>query len=284
MTMQNLPTHTPPKDLLAAVGQSICLRHQPWQRLKGGRVNALWRVGNMVVKQYVKTGGSPLFPNDPLAEATALLLLAPHEMAPKLLARGQDWLAYQYSPGHPWQNDTERVAIALANLHRITVPGQTFRAGANGSLHLLNQGQAIAALCTSALPPPPQDAGVAPGPTCLIHGDLVPGNIIAHKDKITLIDWQCPAIGDPTEDVATFLSPAMQSLYRGAPLTTDEVNIFRAACPPRIIERYDQLAKIYHWRMAAHCLWKAEQNEPDYAQAMQLELTALQRLTQQNPS
>ena len=41
----------------------------------------------------------------------------------------------------------------------------------------------------------------------------------------------------------------------------------------------NQLAPIYHWRMAAHCLWKTM---PDYTEAMQLELAALQRLPQKH--
>lgn len=283
MTLHNLPAHAPCQELMDAVAHALPALDQPWQRLVGGRVNALWRVGNTVIKQFQNAGGSPLFPNDAAAEATALSLLAPHGMAPKLLAQGQHWLAYQYCPGSPWQSGTAQIADALTRLHRIPAPVAMFRAGANGSAQLLRQAQAIAALCSAALPPPPSDSGIPPGPACLIHGDVVPGNLIAHSGKITLIDWQCPAIGDPTEDVATFLSPAMQSLYRGAPLTVEEVSAFRAACPPHIMNRYDQLAEIYHWRMAAHCQWKAEQNAPDYAQAMQLELAALQRLAQQHP-
>ena len=33
-----------------------------------------------------------------------------------------------------------------------------------------------------------------------------------------LIDWQCPALGDPAEDIACFLSPAMQVIYGAGPL------------------------------------------------------------------
>lgn len=255
---------------------------QPWQQLRGGRVNALWRVGDTVIKQFRMAGASPLFPNDPSAETVALSLLAAHGLAPNLLAYGQDWIAYQYCPGAAWSMDTTLVATALSALYQITVPSTAFRSGANGSTQLLTQAKAIAALCRATLPPMPQDRGIAKGPTCLIHGDVVPGNLIAHNGKITFIDWQCPAIGDPAEDVATFLSPAMQYLYRGAPLPAEEIRAFRAACAPQVIDRYDQLAEVYHWRMAAHCLWKSENNAPDYAQALKLELDASERLTQQN--
>jgi hypothetical protein len=273
-----------PSDLLeTSVAHGLPGLDQRWQRLTGGRVNLLWRVGQVVIKQFRASGISPLFPNDPSAEAAALTLLAPYELAPKLLARGQDWLAYEFRPGRAWRSDTTIVARALGNLHRLTVPAHSFRLGANGSAQLLEQAKAIAALCKSHIGPPPPDNGVASGPTCLIHGDAVPGNLIALNGKITFIDWQCPAIGDPAEDIATFLSPAMQYLYRGTPLSQAEVSAFRAACPAPQVERYDQLAAIYHWRMAAHCLWKAEHGAPDYGKAMNLELESLNRLPQHDP-
>lgn len=276
------PNQTPPQTLQNAVDQALPSRNADWHPLQGGRVNAVWRVGDIVVKQFQPSGDSPLFPNDPVAEAAALTLLAPCGLAPNLVANGQGWLAYRYCPGSAWKSDTGLVANTLTRLHQTPVPTNAFRAGQNGSAQLLAQAKTIAGLCHQTLPPPPPDPNIAPGPTCLVHGDLVPGNMIAHQGQLTLIDWQCPAIGDPVEDIATFLSPAMQSLYRGAPLTQAEINTFRAACPPARVQRYDQLAAIYHWRMAAHCLWKAAQDAPDYAKALHLELAALERLTQKN--
>ena len=94
---------------------------------------------------------------------------------------------------------------------------------------------------------------------------MVPGGL-------TLIDWQCPASGDPTEDIATFLSPAMQRLYRGTILSEAEREAFLAAYPdPAIVARYRALKSVYRWRMAAHCLWKAERGASDYAGALRLE-------------
>ncbi|WP_022702332.1 phosphotransferase family protein [Pseudorhodobacter ferrugineus] len=282
MTLQ-YPNQIPPQTLRIAVDLALPTQGAVWQPLQGGRVNTVWRLGDIIVKQFQPNGDSPLFPNDPAAEAAALQLLAPHGFVPTLLAQGQGWLAYQYCPGSAWQSGTELVAHILTRLHQIPAPTHAFRAGPNGSTQLLEQAKSIAALCPKTLPPAPPDPQVPSGPTCLIHGDLVAGNLIVNKGNITLIDWQCPLIGDPTEDIAAFLSPAMQVLYRGSPLTLDEIAVFRAALPPQTVQRYDQLAALYHWRMAAHCLWKASQNAPDYAPALQLELTALQRLTQKNP-
>ena len=282
MTLQQPLIQSPDTDLLDAVAKAFPALDAPWQQLEGGRVNTLWRVGDIVIKQFQETAASPLFPNDPAAEADALRLLAPLGLAPNLLAQGEGWLAYSYTAGSTWRDDPAKVAIALRQLHQLNAPQQAFRKGPNGSAELLEQAKGIASLCTSALPAPPPDISLPPGPTSLIHGDAVPGNVIVHEGRITLIDWQCPAIGDPAEDLATFLSPAMQWLYRGNVLTPAEVNIFRANSTTETLARYDRLAPIYHWRMAAHCLWKAEANKADYAQAMQLELCALERLAQNN--
>lgn len=93
---------------------------------------------------------------------------------------------------------------------------------------------------------------------------------------ITLIDWQCPAIGDPTHDIAIFLSPAMQLLYRGAPLSENEVRQFLAGYPDQdIAQRYHELADWFHWRMACYCLLRASQGATDYSQAIELELSSI---------
>lgn len=282
MTLHILPDQPPPLKLRKAATKALPTLDAPWHRLEGGRVNKLWRVGDTVIKQFADAGASPLFPNDSNAEAAALIHLAPFQIAPTLLAQGQGWLAYRFISGKPWLQNSENVAKTLNRLHQIPAPGHGFRFGANGSAQLLSQAHAIAAACSARLPPPPPDRHVLPGPMRLIHGDAVPGNIIIQDSQVTLIDWQCPAMGDPAEDIATFLSPAMQWLYRGAELDAEEISKFRANCLPETIFRYDRLAMIFHWRMAAHCLWKSENDAPDYARAMQLELHALERLTQNN--
>jgi hypothetical protein len=282
MTLHSIPTPHPATDLRAAVIQAIPSLNVPWQKLQGGRVNLLWRAGDLVIKHYQDSGASLLFPNEPQDEANALSYLAPHGLAPKLVAHGPDWLVYQFCPGTVWHFGPEQPAAVLAKLHQIPAPLQMFRYAPNGSAALLHQAKAIAALCKGSLPPLPMNPNIAPGPVCLIHGDAVAGNFILHQRRTTLIDWQCPAIGDATEDIATFLSPAMQWLYRGAVLAPHEIKGFRSAFPAATLKRYDQLALIYHWRMAAHCLWRSERNEPDYAQALKLELAALKGLAQKN--
>ena len=101
----------------------------------------------------------------------------------------------------------------------------------------------------------------------------MPGNIIATPNGPVLIDWQCPARGDPAEDLATFLSPAMHWLYRGKlPDEAERAQFLDAYPDPVVVDRYLRLAPLFRWRMAAHCLWKAERGAADYATALKLEL------------
>lgn len=250
------------------------LRSQPWLPLHGGRTNRLWRVGQAVVKSYDPLAASPLFPNDPAAEARALAILSPLNIAPPLLGTGDGWLAYSYVQGRVWQDDPRAAAAALFRLHQVCPTG--FRLAATGSAAILAQARTIAAGCSGSLPPAPPDPSVPPvRRRRLIHGDAVPGNLIDSAHGVTLIDWQCPALGDPTEDLATFLSPAMQWLYRGAVLTEQDKEDFLQAYPDTaVVQRYRELALVYRWRMAAHCQWKAERGEQDYARALTLELMA----------
>lgn len=127
--------------------------------------------------------------------------------------------------------------------------------------------------------PAPDTPAVPPGgPAVPIHRDPVPGNVIVGADGLRLIDWQCPALGDPAEDLAVFLSPAMQQLYRGAPLAEDEVRAFLNAYPDHaVVARWSALRPWFGRRMAAYCLWQAARGAADYGHAAGLELAALGR-------
>ena len=127
------PAACPDKTLQNAVAQAFPTLTQPWTPLQGGRVNAVWRAGDMVIKHYHPSGDSPLFPNDPAAEAAALSLLAPFGLAPKLLGKGQGWIAYHYCPGTAWKTNTARVADTLTRLHQTPFQTAGFRHAPNGS-------------------------------------------------------------------------------------------------------------------------------------------------------
>lgn len=264
-----------PPDLRAALARQI----SPGTLLVpllGGQTNHVFLAGQVVVKLYRSQAASPLFPNDAEAEARALSALSPIGLAPALRATGPGWLICDAVPGHPWQRDLAAAALTLARLHLLDPAPSGFRLLPMGSRALVADARRVAA-GVSGLPALPElpEVPALPSPR-LVHGDAVAGNLIEAPRGVVLIDWQCPGLGDPTEDIAAFLSPAMQMLYRGALLSAEERLAFLSAYPdPDTVRRYHALAPVLHWRLAAHCLWRAKRGDSGYAEAAQLELAAL---------
>lgn len=256
--------------------------------LYGGRSNRVWRVlsrrSDAVLKLYCAPFRNPLFRNDAQLEANCLRELGDTGFVPKLRATGSfgkaNWVYYDHAPGTPWRNGVENVAHLLRQLHRHPV-SLDLPCGRNGSEALNQHTLEVLASCQSAeterlFAQRPQSHVAPLADPCLIHGDPVAGNILQSPQGLTLIDWQCPALGDPCEDLAIFLSPAMQHLYRGTPLSETEVAQFLAAYgQPEITGRYLSLRPWFAWRMAAYCLWRVENGTPDYAPALELERAAL---------
>lgn len=256
--------------------------------LSGGRTNRLWLAdtddGKRVVKLYAEPTANPLFANDPGAEHRLLRHLSGSGLAPRpesfFNTRLGQVLVYGYVAGATWQSDPEPVADALARLHRRTPP-PGLPSAPDGSAALTMQTEAILALCPAREAAPLHrlaPAGeVRPSAiAALLHGDVVPGNIVAGPAHVTLIDWQCPAKGDPVHDLATFLSPAMQLTYRGAALNEAETARFLDAYGNHgTVTRYLSLAPWFHWRMAAYCLWRVSRGADDYRPALALECDRL---------
>jgi len=261
-----------------------------WTALAGGRTNAIWRIDAaphpLVCKLFRENGGTPLFPNQPKAEIAALRALDGSGIAPRFVAVAETALGicliYRHVAGRPWRRDGALAGRLLARLHSRTPP-KGLRRILSGSDALRRQGQRILdgcaspqaerlrSLCPEARPCPE-------GQATFLHGDAVPANIICSRKSAVLIDWQCPGRGDPCEDLFTFLSPAMQRLYGPGPLPADEERAFLAAyANPAVAERLACLRPLLHWRMAAHCLWKAERGDADYREGMELEIEALAR-------
>lgn len=241
-----------------------------WVPLAGGRTNRLWRVGAFTVKRFDLDAASPLFPNDPLAEARALALFAPLGLAPRLRAAGRDWLIYDHIEGEGLRGDPAPVAVMLHRLHGCGVEAG-FRLSPNGSAAVLADAARIHPMAGA-----PADPGIGPVRAVPIHADAVAGNVLVTPAGARLIDWQCPAMGDPAEDICTFLSPAMTWLYTGQPMTAERAEAFLAAYPDQAMAaRARALRPLYGWRIAAHCAWKAARGDADYAQALKLELAAL---------
>lgn len=258
----------------------------PWRALDGGRTNRLWRVGERVVKLYRPQAATPVFPNDAAAEARALRALDGTGLAPRLrgLVEGETGvcLVYDHVPGPAGGIDPEAAGRTLARLHaRPAPPG--FRRPPARAEEVLADGEAMLAALPHGqadrlgrLRPAVRD--VVPARPVFLHGDPVPANIVRAETGPCLIDWQCPAGGDPVIDLALFLSPAMQSLYGGAPLSAQEEAAFLAAYGDAgQAERYRRLAPFHRWRMAVYCLWKAGRGDADYAAAAELELAWLEQ-------
>ena len=245
-----------------------------WQPLQGGRTNRLWRIGGFVLKRHDPAAASPLFPNDPLAEARALTLFAPLGLAPRLRAAGPDWVIYDHCEGSTWPPAADPAPLArmLHRLHATPLPQDSFRPLPNGSAALLAH---AAAFAPPGLPAPPSDPHLPPVRPCPVHADPIPANILSTANGPLLIDWQCPGMGDPSEDLAILLSPAMMWLYTGQKPAEGWGDALLAHYPdPAISARTRALLPIYRWRIMAHCAWKAARGDADYAAALQIEAAA----------
>jgi len=258
-------------------------------RLVGGRTNQVWRVararGDVICKLFAPPAENPLYPNNPAAEFAVLKRLSGLNLAPEPVALIAttlgDVLIYRCVEGGPWRQDSRRVAQMLGRIHRMT-PDMPLRQIPSGTAALRAQIARILAGCREpeallAIEPNVADVPALPDPR-LVHTDTVPGNIIVTAKGLQLIDWQCPGLGDPAEDISAFLSPAMQLLYRGKPLDHGQRQSFLAAYPdPEIVRRYLALAPLYHLRIAAYCQWKTEAGDAAYGPALVAELSELKK-------
>jgi len=266
-----------------------------WQALTGGRTNALWRVSGgeraLVVKLYRAAAETPLFANDPDAEKASLAALAGTGLAPDLVAAaispaGRS-LVYRHVDGHPWtvEDDPEPVATALARLHaqpapaalpRLPLGPARLRAKACDIAESLGaEGGRLAALM------PGSDPASPPAQRAFLHGDATAANTLATSSGPVFIDWQCPACGDPADDLALFLSPAMQIVSGNPALTPAQVAQFLASYAEtaqdggETVARYRAFAPLYHARMAAYALWRAARGDAAYRPAAAAEIARL---------
>lgn len=265
-----------------------------WTALQGGRTNALWRVdapgGAVVVKLFRPGTDTPLFRNDPDAEAQALAALAGSGLAPALRARGETALGpsliYGHVAGRVWrpEDGVAPVARALAGLHRFTAPANLPSARGDADA-LRDHGRDILEMVGApgralAGDQPELPRSVPPVEHVFLHGDCTAGNALVADSGVTFIDWQCPAKGDPTIDLAVFLSPAMQAVSGNRPLSaSEELTFLDAYGNAAVADRYHALAPLHHWRIAAYCLWRAARGDAGYEDAAKLEVERLKERT-----
>ena len=259
-----------------------------WQPLSGGRTNRVWERGGVVCKLYDSDGDTPLFRNDPGAERRMLQHLTGTGLAPDLLCdRTGDSppaLIYRTVPGQALRRPNAALIKALWQVHSVAAPvglpmapssPNQLLAQSEGMLATLPPG--IAADLVGHRPALPEGGKTQP---VLLHGDPVAANAIARPcGGITLVDWQCPALGDPVLDLAIALSPAMQTVYGDGPLTPAETGALLAAYPdPDTVARFRRMAPLLHWRMAIYCAWRMAQGDLAYGPALTAELDGLNRV------
>ncbi len=247
-----------PAEYLARSGRAA---DAPAERLAGGYTNEVWRVGDLVVKRYDLTARPGLFGNDPLAEARALVLLAPTGVAPVPVHFDEPAgvLVYRFAVGTSWSGGVERVARLLGDVHALS--GHGFRALVVDGGALLADGDRFLTCERGSEIRRARPAPARCGPVArrLVHRDAGPGNLVDSGTDLKLIDWQCPGAGDPVEDLAAFLSPGFQILYGRRPLTGDAEEAFlEAYTTPLVVRRLRRMRSNYDWRMAAYCGWRAE--------------------------
>lgn len=242
--------------------------------LAGGFWNDNFRIRgpgiDWVVKRYRKEHRESLFPNLPGAEARALSLLHPIQVAPTRVAffektEKNPLLVYQYWPGQVWKKDVVPIARLLHRLHALPVARSDFRALPVDAAGILAQGDRL----LEGLQPAPMVERLrrlrptpVTGPPllrpALVHTDVGAGNLIAGPQGVRLIDWQCPGIGDPAEDLWAFLSPAFHILFEHAPLTRTESELFiKTYGEVDTAARLAHLSPYFAYRMTAYCCRRA---------------------------
>lgn len=282
----------PPIEIVDVLARLTKVEHVAFEKLKGGRTNSVWKATtenqSFVCKSFEKSQDNGIFPNSPSDEIKALEHLDQFQVAPQLRAfeiTGETGVViYDYLDGDVWVKNTKPVGKLLRKLHSIAPPNG-LRCVASGSKAILAQSDQLAQQLNPAAIV--DLAGLRPSLVvppvaqfCFLHGDPVPGNLVVNDDAAKFIDWQCPAVGDPAEDLAVFLSPAMQVLYRGSVASEQETeNLKMAYGHPNVFERFNTLRPYFHYRMALYCLWKYQNGHADYRAVAELEITALEQLS-----
>lgn len=233
--------------------------------LEGGLWNEAVRVEagsrTFVFKSFCAVDTLAFFPNSALDEAKALKRLSGLAISPAFVAiwPEENLLAYEYVSGNTWRGDVEAVAQLLKRKEAADPTG--FALGKLTPLELLAEGDALFARCRLATPPSRPVPIVIPPPSrlSLIHRDMGPNNLIGEGEALRLIDWQCPTLGDLTEDIYSFLAPAFHIVSERTPLTPQDIKrFFQALDLPAAKARYILLAPYFAWRMAAYSAWRSE--------------------------
>lgn len=256
--------------------------------LTGGYWNRVYKVTTgdrqIVIKQFSTEAADTLFPNFPADEAKALLRLRGLRIAPDLIGFWPQKLvmAYEYVEGSRWKGDLSPIAEILIRKEAADPSG--FRTLPTEPEAIMREGDHFFRKCKAGpeTPRPEVMRIEPPARLSLLHTDIGPGNLIGESDGTRIIDWQCPGMGDLTEDVYSVLSPAFQILSECKPLTPDQIDrFFHLLGMPHIRRRYNQLRPAFAWRMAGYCAYRAETADDPavrerYRQALSAELREME--------
>ncbi|MDB2332760.1 phosphotransferase [Amylibacter sp.] len=240
---------------------------------------------DFICKLYLETKTNPLFNNTPKMEFVCLLWLDGSDIAPKpykyLKTPFGEVLLYNYIKGHTWTYNVDTVSELLTRIRKHKYP-KGLRILSNLPLDIKQTGLAIINKLNDyhknkliRICPDVSFSNIEP---VLLHTDVVPGNLILGDEGLRLIDWQCPAIGDPIVDIMMFLSPGMHEIYGSGKLSMKDHETFLMNFSSQLRDRYHIIGPLYHWRLAAYCFWKAEQGFIEYENAALAEIDLLKMI------
>jgi thiamine kinase len=268
--------------------QGIISYQNIWHAQTGGRTNKVWRLegeNDLICKLYLETKSNPLFNNTPEAEYKCLLFLDGSGIAPKpykyLKTPFGEVLLYNYVKGQTWSHDVSTVSELLIRIQNHKYPKDLRVLSAlpsdikESGLKIINK---LNNYHTNKLNMICPDVSISDIEPVLLHTDVVPGNLILGDDGLRLIDWQCPAIGDPIVDIMMFLSPGMHEIYGPGKLSMKDYGVFLMSLTSDLRNRYNIIGPLYHWRLAAYCFWKAEQGFIEYENAALAEIDLLKMI------
>ncbi|TDL84932.1 aminoglycoside phosphotransferase family protein [Meridianimarinicoccus aquatilis] len=260
------------------------------EQLTGGRSAKSYvladRKNPLVLKIAQTRTGDPLFPIRPRVEAAVMQNLAPRGLCAQpvdAFAYGTaQCLIYHYLPGTSRAVPGPALARLLRKVHETQFPHRhTLPQSADLPAPLILRARAFLAdhpnaqNLMDAIHSASQRSATAG--QSLLHGDPVPGNVVMNGSHPMLIDWQCACLGDPSRDIAIAISPAMQVIHDRPPLSHDQIQVFlNAYGRPDLSERVKMLSPARHAAMIGHCLWRLDQGDTAYANALTAEVAALE--------
>ena len=270
------------------IKQGVISNQTLWYIQTGGRTNKVWRLSgeeDYTCKLYLETGNNPLFNNSPEEEYKCLLWLEGSDIAPKpykfLKTPFGKVLLYNFIKGETWSHGVETVSELLTRIRNHKYPkGLCILSGCPSDIkqtgiEITNRLNSYHKNILNMICP---DISIPDIEPVLLHTDVVPGNLILGDKGLRLIDWQCPAIGDPIVDIMMFLSPGMHEIYGSGKLSMKDHEAFLMNLTPKLRNRYNILGPLYHWRLAAYCFWKVEQGFIEYEKAALAEIDLLKMI------